>query len=181
MSDYKNALDSLQVKHVQDFLIRTSKKLSDAGIDTVTIAKFVPASKRFLFTKKARFETITKAWPLGVLLLSTDNRLFATGETTRAVAPGYPGHTSTERERRREYNKVAFNSGFEVGEVIYFECDPLELTSGEHSEVKHPLVLDVDTLKVLWNRSATASTAIKFENYVNEQVGLAVENKARQS
>ena len=151
--------------------------LTEADLPTVRVAQYVAPRKRLLLTQKARFEDVAWAWPLGVLLLTPEQSLMTIGETTRAVAPGYPGHVSAERERRRELTRVASESGFTPGEVIYFDSEPITLEPGEPLAGGSLLSTEGDTLMIRWNPRMVGASLVPFGRYLREQVSLRIEHR----
>lgn len=147
-------------------------RLTAAGAKKAQIAAFVPAKRKFLISKKAHFTNLVKAWPLGVFLLTEDGELYSVGETTRAVDPGYPGHVSAERERRREFTRIAFASGYPAGEVVYFACTKISIEEGASLPDGSPLIIVNGELRVLWNPGIPAAAATPFASYLAEQVDL---------
>ncbi|HUH52457.1 MAG TPA: hypothetical protein VLZ31_00205 [Microbacteriaceae bacterium] len=163
------------VEHIKPQLKNAANRLVQASIMPARVADFVPAKKRFFFTKKAQFVEISKAWRLGVFLISPDAELYCVGETTRAVPPGYPGHVSNERERRREYTKAAFQSGFPEGEVLFFNSPLVHLEAGAELPSSSALLLHDGVFKVRWNPDVTHETAVPFASYLEEQISLQIE------
>lgn len=156
-----------------------SRALSAAGVAPVRVAEFVAPTKRLLFTKKARFVEVARAWPLGAVLITVEGALLTVGETTRVVAPGYPGHVSGERERRREITRVASESGFVEGETIYFDTHPIPLDAGAPMPEDSPLGISDETLTIRWNPKLPSSNAVPFSSYISEQVQLRIEQHER--
>lgn len=169
---------ALTVQGAEDIrrLVEVSvKRLSEAQVPPARLAEFHPASKRFLFSRKARFTEISSVWPLGVLLLSPAGDLYTAGETTRAVPPGHPGHVSVERERRREYTRVAYESGFEHGEVLYFNSPRIPVEPGAVFGNDCALSLTEDGARVRWNRNMPGSATVPLATYLDERISLSIE------
>lgn len=188
---------ALQLASMLKLLLDAVENLKTAGVKQVVIAKFVPQKRFLFFKKKAHFVERGKAWHLGVLLLAENGKLFSAGESTRAVPPGYPGHTSGERERRRVYTKAAHESGFELGQVVFFDSPEIVLVSSGDAEVEgatniegatsdegatpnpadqntiEPLIISDDgEILVRWNKHAATENAIPLEKYMLEQIEL---------
>lgn len=170
-------LSKAEIERTKIMLKDAAERLSAARIHHINIVNFVPRQRRFIFSKKAHFVDIAKGWQLGVLLLSTSGELFAAGETTRAIVPGHPGHTSAERERRRAYTRIAFEAGYPVGEVLFFNSPHILLEAD--TPVTAPLTLENGELKVRWSRGsghiAANVTNIPFAAYLAEQLALRLE------
>lgn len=169
---------SEHVAEVQSLTTDAVTRLSEARVAKARLTQFVPATRRFLVPRKARFVTLDEVWPLGVLLLSPAGDLYTAGETTRAVAPGYPGHVSMERERRREYTSIAFESGFEPGEVVYFDSPRIVMETGVALDTPGALATHEGRLVVRWNPTVSLENARPFAAYVSEQVALRLEREA---
>lgn len=129
-----------------------------------------------IWKRRPKFRRISSGWPLGVLVLAETGELFAAGETTRAVPPKHPGHTSSEREKRRAHNEAAFSGPFERGEVVHFDLQPLDLTSRSLAE---PLVRVNGQIYVRWSREISSSHARPLRDYLREQVDLLVTHHSR--
>lgn len=166
------ALTPEQAEVLQHVVSSTAALLAKRGVSTVTLADFVPPTRKFLFTKKATFVSRAEVWSLGVLLISVDGTLHTAGETTRAVQPGYPGHVSHERERRREFTKVAFESGFTPGSVIYFDSPEIPVRPGGILPEGSALTEVDGEIRVRWNRTLPSSSTIPVERYIHEQLDL---------
>lgn len=166
------ALTPKQSEQIQHLVSDAATELAKRGVSTVTLADFSPATKRFLFTKKAAFTPRAEVWSLGVLLIAVDSTLYTAGETTRAVQPGYPGHVSHERERRREFTKVAFESGFAPGTVIYFDSPEIALHPGAILPDDSALTETDGEIRVRWNRKLPHTSTVPLERYLNEQLEL---------
>ena len=165
--------------HGQEVIDSACELLSSITKPTAIRAEYVPPKRRFWgTTKRAQFIQPVPVWPLGVLLLTAEGRLFAAGETTRAVPPGHPGHTSVERERRRHYTQAAVASGFPQGTVIYFHSPALPLREHEPQPEGSPLLWIHGQCRVRWNRAFPDST-VDFAGYITEHVQLLLETIAR--
>ena len=83
---------------------------------------------------------VGRAWRLGVVLLSRDATLFATGEVTRAVEPLVAvTNRSAEAERKRDLRRAAVRGKWPEGEtinvgftrILSVSDEPLSLGEGE--------------------------------------------------
>lgn len=169
------SLTASQVQDANALIDRAIAHLSIKHITPVRITEFIPAHTRFFITKKARFIDLAVGWQLGVLLLTSDGGIHTAGESTRAVPPGHPGHVSLDRERRREFMRIAFEHGFTEGEVLYFNSPAIPLEVGQSLPNDAALVLHNETLSVRWNRNLPVDTSVPLERYLNEQLALKTE------
>lgn len=164
----------------KDIAVEAAEKLREVGVPQHRIVQYVPETKRWVvFTKPAVFTEDERVWRLGVLLLSEQGDWFTAGETTRAVAPGHPGHVSVERERRRDLTRAAYESNFEEGAVLYFNSPRIMLAIGDTPDPQSAIVMIDGELRVRWNRALHLSTARPLHTYVKEQVELAIEQHER--
>lgn len=162
-------------RQMQDTLTIAVERLQRAAVKDQQLASLSAAHKRWFFAKKARFESLTRVWPLGVLLVTTDGQMYATGETTRATAPGYPGHVSEERERRRELTAIAHRGRFVEGEIIHFNAPLIDISPGSMLNSESPIILTERGPLVRWNPGVSLENAQPFDAYVQERVQLLVE------
>lgn len=160
---------------IRDALDSAVDRLRAAAARDEALAIFVAPRRVLLFTREARFIPIGRAWRLGAFLLDREGTLYETGTTTRAVPPGYPGFQSQSAEERRGYRAAAFKGPFMPGETVNFNAKIIALDPQELTDSHGPLFLHDGRALVRWNASATAQTAIEFETYLNERVGLLIE------
>lgn len=160
---------------IRQSLETTVERLREADARDEALASFVPRRRVLLFTKGASFIPLDRVWRLGVFLLDREGRLFATGSTTRAVAPGYPGFQSHSAEERRGYRAAAFTGPFVPGETVNFGATLVDLDTDALRHSAGPLFIADGRALVRWNTQATAETAIDFHAYLNERVGLLLE------
>ena len=160
---------------IRKSLETTVERLREAGARDEALAIFVPRRRVLLFTRSASFIPLGRVWRLGVFLLDPEGRLFHTGSTTRAVAPGYPGYQSHSAEERRGYRTAAYRGPFAAGETVNFGATLIDLDPDALRDSPGPLFIAGDRALVRWNPSATAETAIEFHAYLEERVGLLLE------
>ncbi|MGV8969912.1 MAG: hypothetical protein ACOH1J_05635 [Microbacteriaceae bacterium] len=92
------------------------------------------------------------AWRLGVLLLTEDCRLFATGEVTRAVMPQLAvTNRSESAEHRRDIRRAAVRGRFPDGEAINYGFIPIALDAESLRAGSGPLSIDGDAVVVEWS------------------------------
>jgi hypothetical protein len=150
-------------------------QLEAAGARDEALARYEPSRKVLLFTKKPAMVPLGRVWRLGVFLLDSNGILYATGSTTRAVAPGYPGYQSLSAENRREHRAAAFRGPFARGETVNFDAAPLDLDAAALRSSRGPLFVRDDTPVVRWSPSAGDAAAVPFDAYLGERVSLLVD------
>jgi hypothetical protein len=146
-------------------------ELRSSGARTETLAEYRPAHRVLLIPWPAKFVMVCPVWRLGVVLLTRDGALFATGAVTRARDPKHPNYTSVSGEERRELREAARKAGFSNHDTLNFDALPLPLddTLGKLG----PLVLRDGELTVSWNASRSPETLRPFASYLRERVELA--------
>lgn len=160
---------------IRDSLDAAVERLRSANAHDEALAIFVPPRRVLVVKRQARFIPIGRAWRLGVFLLDREGTLYETGSTTRAVAPGYPGFQSHSAEERRGYRAAAYLGPFLPGETVNFGATIIALDGDSLRSSHGPLFLHDTTALVRWNASATAETAMPFDAYLNERVGLLID------
>ncbi len=146
-------------------------ELRSAHVTTETLAEYRPAHRTLLIPRPASFSKLGRVWRLGVLLLTPDGALFATGAVTRARDPKHPNYTSVSGEERRELREAARKAGFGIHDTVNFETLPLALdaTLGTVG----PVVLRDGEPTVSWNASRSPESLRPFADYLRERVELA--------
>jgi len=170
--------DSAISDGIRQSLETAVRRLREADARDEALAIFVPRRRVLLFTKEARFIPLDRVWRLGVFLLDGEGRLFSTGSTTRAVAPGYPGYQSHSAEERRGYRAAAYKGPFSAGETVNFGATLIDLDPDALRDSPGPLFIADGRALVRWNPSATADTAMEFHAYLNERVSLLLDPPA---
>jgi hypothetical protein len=100
----------------------------------------------------AALHPVGQAWRLGVLLLTTDGRVLATGEVTRAIEPKLAvTNRSESAERRRDFRRAAVRGRFPEGATINFGFTPVACDAEALLAGSGPLSIDGDTVVVQWS------------------------------
>lgn len=156
---------------IGDAITSAITELRSADAPTETLAEYRPAHRTLLIPRPASFAKLGRVWRLGVLLLTPDGALFATGAVTRARDPKHPNYTSVSGEERRELREAARKAGFGIHDTVNFETLPLPLdaTLGTVG----PVVLRDGELTVSWNASRSPESLRPFADYLRERVELA--------
>jgi hypothetical protein len=97
-----------------------------------------------------RMAPVGRAFRLGVLLLTRDASLFATGKITRAIEPGRPQALSLSVEQRRADRMAASRGHFALGEVVNYEYTPIALDPESLARGSGPLSLEGTDVYVRW-------------------------------
>ena len=145
-----------------------------AGARDEALARYIPARKTLIFTRKPVMVPVGRVWRLGVFLVDADATLYATGLTTRAIEPGRPAYQSQSAEVRRGYRAAAFAGRFDRGETVNFQTRVIEPDAELLRASDGPLVLQGDRLMVRWTPSVDAATT-PFDQYLRERVALLAE------
>ena len=154
------------------------RELAESGRPDEALAEYVPARRAFGFIPRpSAMRPLGRVWRLGVLLLSRDGSLFIAGQTTRAVAPGWANNQSRAAEERREYRAAAHRGPFDDGEVVNFGAQLVTLDAAALQRPGARLYLDDGELLVRWG--GPGSTGIRFEDYLREQLDLALRPPAQ--
>lgn len=150
-----------------------AQQLTDAGPGTEPLADYVaPHRVALVFRKDSRLIETARVWRLGVLLVDTTGTLYAAGETTRAVDPGWPQHQAQSMEVRREYRAAAMRSGFPKGTTININATPIDLTVEALTGATGPVFLDDRGIFVRWSAHVDDAAAIAIDTYLAERTEL---------
>ncbi|GAB3123548.1 hypothetical protein [Glaciibacter psychrotolerans] len=178
--EHPDARDEEQtVASVRRILTITAERLRSTDAHDEALAQFVaPRRVLLVFTKDAVLLPVGRVWRLGVFLLAPNGTLYATGSTTRAVAPGYPGFQSVSSENRRDYRAAAFRGPFARGETVNFGASEVDLAPSALRTSTGPLFLRDERALVRWTVTASDDSAVDLEQYLSDRVGLLLERPA---
>ncbi|SEC50305.1 hypothetical protein SAMN04489806_3075 [Paramicrobacterium humi] len=161
------------IAQITALLAEARDRLTAASIADEPLADYQGRQRRLLvFVRDSRMVQIDRVWRLGVFLLDHDGALFATGETTRAVDPGWPQHQAASAEVRREYRGAAQRGGFPAGQTVNFNAAPIELDAAALAASTGPLFLRDGAPFVRWSHNVGDEGAIPFERYLAERLEL---------
>ncbi|MGT2426223.1 hypothetical protein [Amnibacterium kyonggiense] len=146
-----------------------------AALPDDAVAVLQPAGRRFGVPRPARLRPVGRAWRLGVLLLSADGTVRATGAVTRAVAPGHPGHMAASTEERRRIRDAAHRGPFPEGSTVHYDAPVVALTAEALRDAPGPLFLRDGRVLVRWSVSASDDAARELGPYLDERVGLLLD------
>lgn len=146
-----------------------------AALPQDAVAELIPAHRRFGVPRPARLRPVGRAWRLGVLLLSADGTVRATGAVTRAVPPGHPGHMAASTEERRRIRDAAYRGPFPEGSTVLYDAPEIPLTPEALTGATGPLFLRDGRVLVRWSVSASDDAARELGPYLDERVGLLLD------
>lgn len=157
----------------------SARRLRQAEVTPGALAAYIPAGKRLgILPRPATMRPLGDVWRLGVLLLDTDGRLYASGRATRAEPRGRAGYQSQSREERRDLAAAALRGGYPSGTPVNFDAIPLTLEwalRAAGSDATCPVGFTDDALRVRWNRGASLQGAPTLAQYLDERVRLLVD------
>lgn len=149
------------------------RQLTDSDVATEPLAEYVPARRiALVFRRDSRLIEVARVWRLGVLLIDTDARLHAAGETTRAVDPGWPQFQAHSMEVRREYRGAAVRGRFAAGSTININATPIDLSADGLTEAGGPVFLHDGQVRVRWSAHVADEHAIAISSYLSERAEL---------
>jgi len=157
---------------IRSMLERTVASLDGAGVADEALADFVVRKRLLGMARAPLMVPRGRVWPLGVLLLARDGRLFATGKVTRAVPEGYPGYQSPGVEVRRGYRAAAHNGRFVEGDTVNF--DTAEIVLDDLDGSTGPLFVDGGAPRVRWNPTHPAQSR-SLEVYLADRASLLID------
>jgi hypothetical protein len=135
------------------------ERLRDAGVPTETRV----ATLRGAFGR-TKLRAVGAVWRLGVLCLSADGAVFATGDVIVVTEPTHPNYRSQVAVERNELRALLRRAGLPVGATAVLDVRPLDLDAPEP-----PLVEGAEGLAVEWT---AGGSPIPFEAYLRERVEL---------
>lgn len=165
--------DAAAVEAARALLRAAAERL--AGVPDEAVAELQPATRRFGIPRAARLRPVGRAWRLGVLLVSADGTVRATGAVTRAVPPGHPGHMAVSTEERRQVRDAAFRGPFPEGSTVHYDAPVLDLTPEALHDGSGPLLLRDGRVLVRWSLSASDDAARELGPYLDERVGFLLD------
>jgi len=157
---------------IRSSLERTVLLLDAAGVADEALAEFVLRKRMLGVARAPVMQPLGRVWPLGVLLLARDGRVFATGKVTRAVPEGYPGYQSPGVEVRRGYRAAAHNGRFVEGDTVNFDTAEIDLLALDGSS--GPLFLDAGLPRVRWNPTHPAQSRA-LDVYLADRASLLID------
>ena len=112
-----------------------------------------------------------RAWRLGVLLLSQDGSLYATGEVTRAVQPGRAAvNRSAAGEQRRAIRAMASRGNFPRGEVVNYGWEPIALDAASLAAGSGLLSMSDGEIRVRIDPGDLG--VVPLRRYLDDRVGI---------
>lgn len=155
----------------------TVAALRTSGVQPEALAEFVPAGRRLLvLPRPATMRPLGEVWRLGVLLLGTDERLWAVGRATRAAERGRVGYQSESREERRDLAAAALRGRFAKGAPVNFDAAPLPLDEVSLLSLgpDAPIGYAGGEVRVRWRAGAPLEGATTLQHYLRERAELLI-------
>lgn len=148
-------------------------RLSAAAARREALAAWVPERKMLgVIRRGPTLRRAGEAWPLGVLLLSTDGRLLGLGTATRARPASRVGYVAESARERDELRMLAAKAGFEPGEALHIDPVPLEVAALAAGSPSGPVLPGPDgMLLVRWSPAGGVEPR-DLAGYLAERVEL---------
>lgn len=154
----------------------------DAAVDRLraslardeVIAKYESDRRILGFRRRPTMNPIGRAWRLGVILLTSDAALRATGNVIRVTEPrrtSHPSNLSVERHIARE---AAWRAGIRQGETVNYGTDPIELKEESLRLPGGVVLLRDDGLWVRWSAAGGDAAMTRFQTYLDDRVELLI-------
>ena len=115
------------VPDIRDTLAAAVARLAAQGVRDEGLGLETPARRVLGIPLRARITPAGRVWRLGVLLLSADGDLLATGDTLRASAEVRRGYTAESARGRAQQSATARRGGFAEGEVVNVGWQPIDV------------------------------------------------------
>ncbi|WP_166984189.1 hypothetical protein [Paramicrobacterium fandaimingii] len=149
------------------------QQLTDTHVVAEPLAEFVPARRiALVFRRDSQLVETGRVWRLGVLLIDGEAGLFAAGETTRAVDPGWPQYQAQSMEVRREYRGAAMRGRFPEGSTININARPIDVSVESLTGAEGPVFLRNGHVRVRWSSHVTDDQALPLGRYLAERTEL---------
>jgi hypothetical protein len=152
------------------------ERLRAADAPQEELAERVPPRRVLgVVPRPATMRRLGPVWRLGVLLVTPDARLFATGVVTVADRRVRPGHQALSAHARQELRRIALRAGFEEGTTVDFDARPIDLDDpAALRDPAGPVVLAAGGVGVRWTPSVDA--LVPFDRYLDERIDLLLES-----
>lgn len=148
-------------------------RLREADARTELIAEYVAPRRRLGIPRPATMRTSGRAWRIGVLLLTTEGELRATGETIRIVDPGTRSAVSHTAEVRRELRQAARRARVDEGDTVDLGSRPIALDASLGT-ADGPVVRRDGRLLVRWAPAGGDAALVPLVRYLDERVDLLI-------
>lgn len=163
------ARDAHAVEELRAQLFAAVRTLREAGARDEAVADYLPRRRRFGIPLQPVLRPAGRVWRLGVLLLSADGGLRATGQLVRATPPGRTQYVSDSAETRRAFRAAAERGHIAPGETVNFDAPPIHLGTTDLEEASGPLFLRDGGVFVRWSARGMPTDA---RTYLAERVRL---------
>jgi hypothetical protein len=156
---------------LRPILARAVERLEAAGVNDESLAVWRHSRGVLGIGASDSLVPAGRAWRLGVLLLGRDGSLYATGEVTRAVAPGRAAvNRSASGEQRRAIRAIAARGNFPRGEVVNYGWVPIALD--EASLAAGSGLLSIREGAVCVRIDPGELGVVPIERYLDDRVGI---------
>ncbi|WP_395245311.1 hypothetical protein ACGGZK_05760 [Agromyces sp. MMS24-K17] len=147
-------------------------RLRAAGAREEAWAEYVPARRVLGLPRAARMTPRGRVWRLGVLLVTTDGALLATGRVVRAQREVRRSVTANSVAVERAFKAAAVRGGYHEDETVNFGAVPVDLDELAAHGASGPLVVGDDgVLRVRWSPTDPGALA-DLAGYLAERVDL---------
>lgn len=146
-------------------------ELGRHGARDETLADYVAERRTLGIPRAARMVPLGRVWRLGVLLLTADGRLFATGRAVRAERPARRSTPAAAIAEQRALRAAAVKGGIAEGETVNFGAVPIDAAELARTGASGPLVLVGDVVFVRWS-PAQPDALTALDRYLGERVEL---------
>lgn len=161
------------LRALDSMLRETVKTLEEIGAPDESLGQF-KSSRGFLgFRAAPVMQPVGRAWRLGVLLIDRDQRLYSTGQVTRAIEPlRAVTNRSQAAERRRDDRRAAARGRFTTGEVVNHQFAAIPLDGAALQGGSGPLSIEGASVMVRWDSGQGQNGVALLEWYLKDRVSL---------
>jgi hypothetical protein len=161
--------DEQAIEDARALLRRTAERLAAAGVRDEAIGEYVEPKPILGVRRDPTIRHLGRGWRVGVLLLTADGSVRATGSITRVTEPGRAQFVSRSAEVRRAYRAAAVRGHFDAGDTVNHGTTPIPL-DGTLVDAAGPLFVHDGEALVRW--SPTAGAAVPLAEYLADREQL---------
>ena len=143
------------------------KRLTEAGARDEGLGRETAPRRVLGLPLRGRIAREGRVWRLGVVLLSREGELFATGDTLRAHAEVRRGYTAESARERASRSAAARRGGFAEGETVNVGWERIDLARPEGGLVR----VHGGVPQVRWN-PRDAQAWVGLAPYLNDRIEL---------
>ena len=149
--------------------------LSALGMHDEGLGRETAARRVLGFPVRASIKPAGRAWRLGVLLLSADGALAATGDTLRASEEVRRGYTAESARARAQRSAAARRGGFAEGETVNVGWAAIDLralaAASPAAAVRGIVRVHEGVPQVCWN-PRDRNAWVELASYLDERIRL---------